>query len=529
MSKIFPFSGSNIINLRLAIIVKTDLLPHMTRISFTFLLMVSLSGYAQQQPDVDSLRKNYYTIQKAISNKFSGYYKPNRAKIYSRPEKQFLIIIDSLRSGFEENLTKYKEKNHNADVKFIVEEQRDIDFFFDRMILDFPYFHETHTGIKVVLSNAIQKRLDKHLIDFNNPDYLSSRDVKGYIEAFLRHQTSIEVKKRRYEKSDNKRLDAYLTLIPKYFTNQTCKQYWQYFYIFAHLDDFGSKNLGPIIENFKATCKNETYIREIDSFYTEGLEARKNHLIKTYKTVDGFNLDIHLFFPENIDKSKKNPVIVYFTGGSWTKGNPEWDFYSCAAYAKKGWVGVSVEYRVADRYETTPFEAVKDARSAIRWLRMNADTLNIDTNRIVASGNSAGGHLVLTTMLANDWNESSDNLKYNASPNLGMVNAGVYNLSWEDGTDWITRDLKDKSIVTKISPIHLLRKGIPPLIIIHGTNDQSVDYASAKEFADKMLKLGNDFEFHTIEGAPHYIWFDRRYNGQVSKLRNAFLLKYGYE
>jgi acetyl esterase/lipase len=501
----------------------------MIRISFTLLLTVSLSGYAQPQPAVDSLRNNYYSIQKTISNKFSGYYYPNRARIYSLAEKEFLFKVDSLRSLFEDNLMKYKEKSSRADVKFILEEQRDIDFFFDRMVLDFPYFHETHTGIKVVLSDATQKRLDKHLIDFNNPALLRSSDVKGYIEAFLRHQSSIEVNKKRYKKSDNKRLEVYLNLVPKYFTNQRCKEYWQYFYIFSHLDDFGSKHIGTIIENFKSTCKNESYKREIDSLYAECIEARKSHLIKTYKTVDGFNLDIHLFLPAIIDKSKKSPAIVYFTGGSWTKGNPEWDFYNCAAYAKKGWVGVSVEYRVADRYETTPFEAVKDARSAIRWLRMNADTYNIDTNRIVASGNSAGGHLVLTTVLANDCNESTDNSEYSASPNLAMVNAGVYNLVSDDGTDWITRDLTDKSIVKKISPFHLLRKGLPPIIIIHGTNDQSVDYASAKEFADKMTKLGNDFEFHTLEEAPHYIWFDRRYSGQVSKLRKAFLLKYGYE
>lgn len=501
----------------------------MKQIYFTFLSIISLVGYTQQQPTADSIRKNYYSVQKTISNKFSGYYYPNRSQIYSLPEKQFLSKIDSLRSVFEENLIEYKEKSKNADLQFIFDEQRDIDYFFDRLILDYPYFHKNHTGLKVVLSNVTQRKLDKHLIDFNNPAYLSSRDVKGYIEAFLRHRSSIEVKKALYKKSDNKRLDAYLNLIPKYFTNQTCKEYWQYFYIFSHLEDWGSKHIEAIIGNFKATCKNETYKGEIDSLYTESTAARKDHLIKTYKTVDDFNLDIHLFLPDHIDKSKKSPVIVYFTGGSWTKGNPEWDFYNCAAYAKKGWVGVSVEYRVADRYETTPFEAVKDAKSAIRWLRMNADTYNIDTNRIVASGNSAGGHLVLTTVLANDWNESTDNLQYRASPNLAIVNAGVYNLLAVDATDWVTRDLKDKSIVKKISPFHLLRKGLPPMIIIHGTNDQSVDYASAKEFAEEMAKLGNDFEFHTLEGAPHYIWFDRRYSGQVSKFRKAFLIKYGYE
>ena len=110
-----------------------------------------------------------------------------------------------------------------------------------------------------------------------------------------------------------------------------------------------------------------------------------------------------------------------------------------------------------------------------------------------------------------------------------MINSGVYNLYAEDATDWITRDLKDKSLVKEISPIHLLRSGLPPMLIIHGTNDQSVDYSTAKAFTEEMLKLGNDFEFHHLEGAPHHIWFDRRYSGKVTAIRKEFLKKYKYE
>jgi acetyl esterase/lipase len=475
------------------------------------------------------LRKVYFSRLGIISNEFSAYYYLNRPKIYSLSERHFLRIIDSLKSPFEGELTKYKVLYQTTDAKFITDEGRDIEYFFDRIILDYPYFHDNYTGKKVTLSTAVQKKLDRHLGDFNNPALLASRDVRGYIEGFLRHKSSVEVKKAGYKKSDNKRLDAYINLIPKYFSNQECKDFWQYYYINAHLEDWGGKNLEAIVGNFLSTCKNENYKKLIDSIYAESVNARKDHLIKTYKTVDGYNLDIHLFLPDSTHTTAKSPVMVYFSGGSWTKGNPEWAFYSCADYAKRGWVAVSVEYRLADRHETTPFEAVKDARSAIRWLRMNASVYNIDTNRIVASGNSAGGHLVLTTALATDWNEVTDNLNYSASPNLLLINSGVYNLYSEDATDWITRDLKDKSLVKRISPFHLLKSGLPPMIIIHGTNDQSVDYATAKAFAEEMQKFGNDFEFHTLEGAPHYIWFDRRYSGTVTSLRKEFLKKHGYE
>jgi acetyl esterase/lipase len=495
--------------------------------AFYFLLVFSCLG--QGKHNADSLRKAYNSELGSLSGAFAEAYYPNRPKIYSLSEPMFLRKIDSLQQPFNKMTNRYAMAFQTVDKNFIPNEQRDISYFFDRMILDYPYFHENHTGRKVQLSKSIQSRLNRHLKDFNDPVMLSSKDFQGYVEAFLRHKSSVEVKKEIYNKSDNKRLESYLNIIPNIFTNQECREFWQYQYLYAHMDEWGAKNIDGAVSSFLSTCRNEGYRRTIDSFYTESTNARKGHLIKTYKTVDGYNLDIHIFLPDSVEKSKRSPVMVYFSGGSWTKGNPEWAFYGCESYARKGWVGVSVEYRLADRHETTPFEAVKDARTAIRWLRMNADAYNIDTARIVVSGNSAGGHLVLTTALANEWNEDTDNLKFNAAPNLLLVNSGVYSLYDETSTDWITKDLTDKSLVKKISPIHLLRPGLPPMLIIHGTNDQSVDYASAKAFAGEMEKLGNDFEFHTLEGAPHAIWFDRRYSGKVSELRKAFLKKYGYE
>ena len=495
-----------------------------------FIFFLAFSCFGQDKQNADSLRKEYNADMEILSSAFAEAYYPNRPKIYSLNETLFLKKIDSLQQPFMKLINNYATSFQTVDKNFILNEQRDISYFFDRIILDYPYFHENHTGKKIQLSKSIQSKLKRHLKDFNNPDILISKDFKGYVEAFLRHQSTVELRKEMYKKSDNKRLDAYLNLIPKYFTNQECKDYWQYHYLFAHLDDWGSKNIDNAIKSFLSTCKNTSYTKTIDSVYTESANSYKGHLIKTYKNVDGFNLDLHIFLPDSIDKSKKSPVMVYFSGGSWTKGTPEWDFYNCANYAKKGWVAVAVEYRIADKHETTPFEAVKDARSAIRWLRINSELYNIDTERIVASGNSAGGHLVLNTALADEINENTDNISYSASPNILLVNSGVYSL-YSDGssTDWISKGLKDKTFIKKISPHHLLKKGLPPMLIIHGTNDKSVDYLSAKNFADAMKQIGNEFEFQTLEGAPHHIWYDRRYSGKVAAFRKDFLKKYGYE
>ncbi|MBX0333945.1 alpha/beta hydrolase [Pontibacter sp. HSC-14F20] len=496
-----------------------------TSIFYIFMIIC----YGQSKQHTDTLLAVYYAEMKAVSDDFSKAYYPNRSAIYSLPEREFLKELNSLKQPFIQLANKHYSAFRKPDKKFIPNEMKDIEYFFDTILLNYPYFHENYTGRAIKLSNSTRRKLNKHLKDFNSPELLLSKDFKGYVEAFMRHQSSAEVKKEQYRTSDNKRLDAYLNLVPSYFTNHECRDYWNYHYLHHHLEEFGSKNINSAIKNFLSTCQNPTYTKAIDSLYTESANSYKGHIVEAYKTVDGYTLDLHIFLPDTSHSGKARPTIVYFSGGSWTQGTPEWNFYNCADYEKKGWVAVAVEYRLADRHETTPYEAVKDARSAIRWLRMNAGRYNIDSNRIVASGNSAGGHLVLSTALANEVNESSDNLSFSPVPNLLLVNAGVYDLLWDEGTNWISRALNNKSMVTSISPQHLLRKGLPPLLVIHGTNDQSVAYESAVSFAEQMKQLGNELVFETLEGAPHYIWYDRRFSGRVAGLRKEFLKKHGYE
>lgn len=494
---------------------------------YVFLLLTCYTSIAQP-PATDTLRQQYQAGQRIVSRSFAGYFYPNRNELYAMPEKAFIRVVDSLRQTFQAGLDRYAAQSNHADKNFIAAEATDIRFFFDRFILDYPYFHETVTGQKAKFSTATQNRLDRNLIFFSDPTYLKSEDVKTYVRAFLRHQSTIELRKPVYKRMDNQRLNSTLALIPHYFKNQVCHDFWQYDYLNSHIENLGVKNLEVPIHGFDVSCQDTAYKRKLNALYTEGLNDRKSHTIKTYKTVDGYQLDIHLFVPDSVFTTPR-PVIVYFSGGSWTEGSPEWAFYNCAAYTKKGWVAASVEYRLADRQGTTPFEAVKDARSTIRWLRQHAAEYNIDTHKIVATGNSAGGHLVLATALADKWNESTDDLHFSPTPNLLLVNAGVYDFITDKNTAWVARDLKDKNTVKEISPVHLVRKGLPPMLLIHGTNDQSVPYATAQAFANVSQQAGNDLEFHTLDGVGHAIWFDRRFTPKIAALRTAFLKKYGYE
>jgi acetyl esterase/lipase len=494
-------------------------------------MFISEICIAQQNEKNDDLFKQYLREQEIINKSFSDYYSTNYSKLYALNEQGFISIIDSLRKTFTDQLKQFEINNPTFNKLIIQKETKEIQFSFDKLLLEYPYYHGRLTNEKSKsLNKLIEGKIKDNFKEFDNSELLRLDSFKSYIKAFLYQQSQIELKKPTYKKLDNQQLNATLNLIPKYFSNQAVIDYLRFDHLFNHIDNLGIKNIEKIYHNFIASCKDTSYVNKIKELYIQDQKGREDHLIKTYKTVGNFNLDIHLFLPDKLNQNKQRPVIVYFSGGSWSEGKPDWNFYGCQSYANKGWVGVCVEYRIAYRHGTLPFEAVMDAKSAIRWLRQHANEYNIDTNKIVASGNSAGGHLVLAAALADKWNEKTDDLKYSPIPNVLMVTSGVFDLT-DDNTGWIRNGLKernlDESLVKEISPNFLIKKNLPPTLIIHGTNDKNVPFPSAEEFVKKMTREGNSIEFHPLEGAGHFIWYGR-YSDQVSELRRKFIEKLGY-
>ena len=103
-----------------------------------------------------------------------------------------------------------------------------------------------------------------------------------------------------------------------------------------------------------------------------------------YKTIDTTQLELTFFYPPDFEKGEKYPAIIFFFGGGW-KGGTTKQFEPQARYfAERGLVSVLADYRVPSRHGTTPFDAVRDAKSAIRFLRKHATKLHLDSEKIIA-------------------------------------------------------------------------------------------------------------------------------------------------
>lgn len=260
------------------------------------------------------------------------------------------------------------------------------------------------------------------------------------------------------------------------------------------------------------------------------------HILEVYKRIDTFRLKIDIFYSNQTLNRENNTAIVFFHGGGWAYGTPDEFFTACERYAGMGIVTFSVDYRlsiengVTPNKKISPVESVMDAKSAMRWVRENAGIYHIDRNKIVAAGQSAGGHLALCTAMIDDYNESSDNLGISCRPDAILLFSSCVN-AVEGWCDRLLADRRDK--IWSISPAHNIRKGMPPMIEFHGEYDEQVPVWTVQFFEDAMKKDGNYFELHIYKGMRHYLGegnqkYSRYFNDTILKITDNFLRKFNF-
>jgi acetyl esterase/lipase len=256
-----------------------------------------------------------------------------------------------------------------------------------------------------------------------------------------------------------------------------------------------------------------------------------------YKTTGDFELKVDMFYTASSHQNKDNPAIAFFHGGGWVFGNRDEFHEACRRYARKGFVTFSFQYRLSINPDgsyphpgITPVESVKDARSAIRWLRENANRFHINPDKIIASGQSAGGQLALATALMDSVNEVSDNLTVSPVPNALLLYSSNVN-TMEAWIDLLFGDRREE--IWSISPYHNLTKNMPPAIAFHGEDDCTVLPYIIDLFKIKMHQLGNHYELYTFPGRKHYLGensenYARYFDEEILERTDTFLHQFGF-
>ena len=237
----------------------------------------------------------------------------------------------------------------------------------------------------------------------------------------------------------------------------------------------------------------------------------------SYKKVDGKDLQLSVFLPAGyMDSTAKFPTIVVFHGGSWTEGEPSWHYPDCTYWSGRGMIAVSVDYRLKTRDGVeVPLTCVKDAKSAVRFLRKNATKLKVDTNKVVVAGDSAGGQLAAATatLTRADTNDEQDDLSVSCKPDAVILYSPY---------------MKCKA---ELSPPEHIVKDLPPFITFLGDQDQAISVAELKSFHEALRLADNSSSLYIGKGAKHGFCNGRNPHNPFFywslELEDRFLVKHG--
>jgi len=245
------------------------------------------------------------------------------------------------------------------------------------------------------------------------------------------------------------------------------------------------------------------------------------------------NLLLDVIYPGKFSKSL--PAILFVFGGGWRSGNRSQNIPLAQKMAQNGYVSITVDYRLSTHAKFPA--AVYDLKNAIRWIKANANKLNIDTNKIAITGFSAGGQLAaLVATTNNDLQFEKETINGHTSTVQAVIDVdGVLAFdhpeSSEVSTDpkrksvaaiWLGADLKDNpDLWHNASALNHADQHTVPMLFINSSTPRF--HAGRDDLIAKIKPFGIYTEVHTLPDTPHPFWLFNPWFEQVSSLMLNFL------
>jgi acetyl esterase/lipase len=225
------------------------------------------------------------------------------------------------------------------------------------------------------------------------------------------------------------------------------------------------------------------------------------------------------------------PVVVLIHGGGWVQGD-KMEYRTSIkteALLARGYAVVAVNYRLSG---IAKFPAqIQDVKAAVRWIRANATTYNLNPNKIGAWGTSAGGHLTAllatsgginaledftqgdatkssTIQAAVDWFGPTDFLQMDAqtiAQGCGINNA-THNLASSPESSLMGYAIQTQPTLVQVAnPITYVTSNDPPVYIAHGLGDCTVPRAQGQILYDALLaaKGATDIRVNMLSASGH--------------------------
>lgn len=284
---------------------------------------------------------------------------------------------------------------------------------------------------------------------------------------------------------------------------------------------------------YENTKKEFPNIKIVKEFKAESVSEKREI---TYCKLGDRKLKLDVFFPV-IKANIQRTAIIIIHGGGWRSGSRSQHYPLAQKLAQLGYVCFTPEYRLST--EALFPAAIYDVKSAIRWVRKNAVKYNVDTNKIVISGFSAGGEMAAfmgTTGNMPLFEGANCNTEVKSQVNAVIDIDGTLSFVHPDGregddskrisagTHWFGYSkVENPKLWEASSPLSYVSAKTPPTLFINSA--VSWMHAGREDYIKVLNENKIYSEVHTFEGAPHsFCLFDPWFDPTV-KFIDTFLTK----
>lgn len=216
-----------------------------------------------------------------------------------------------------------------------------------------------------------------------------------------------------------------------------------------------------------------------------------------------------LYLPMEIPKGQRVPAVVIIHGGGFTGGKRDAarELNIGGTLARNGYIGMSIDYLLAAPGKPTWPQNLYDCKTAVRWLRANAERLQIDPDHIGVIGGSAGGTLaaLVTLTRVNDGLDPEGPYgEFSCAVQCGVDLYGIVDMThWHDSLMFGKTNEQAPALYRMASAVNYVRADSAPILILHGTADTTVEVSQSENFAAVLKAAGAPHELVIIPDAPH--------------------------
>ncbi len=224
----------------------------------------------------------------------------------------------------------------------------------------------------------------------------------------------------------------------------------------------------------------------------------------------GKTLSLNLLLPKT---DRPAPLILWIVGGAWISCNSARNLPQMIRLAERGYAVAAIQYRLA--HEARFPAQIEDAKSALRFLRANADKYGLDASRVGVWGHSAGGQLaaLLGVTGGSPEFETAEHLQESTAVQAVVDFSGPIDIELDFQSEFhmpvmalmLGGTIRMKpELARSTNPISYLDgRELPPFLIMHGDADTTVPLRQSQLLHDALSAAGANSEFVVLEGTGH--------------------------